>query len=303
MINWALFGSYLLSILIMIGLPIVLAILINRYFKVSWWIVLVGVATYAIFQGVWTLLQNGFTSGALPLPPSTWPTLVQVTILSILAVIIEQGLVWAGFLLLRKMTKPYGASLAMGVSHGGAQVILYAVLGIIVPLWPILTYNGAAEIAKGVPTTTVSQMLTAHAQFWSQPFYVGLLPGFQQLITFSLQIVLSILIWKAIVNRNGLWLLLVLVYQVVYYLLNTFIGTLGLPSYVAIGVLFLFFLINAFLIYRFTTDELEYGEEEEEEGEEGEEESEEDESEAESGGEDDEEGAGDEDEEDPEPDK
>lgn len=270
MINWALFLSYLLSIIIMIGLPIVLAIMITRYFKVSWMFVLMGVLTYAIYRGLWTLIQSGFNSGALPVPPSTWPPLAQVAILSLIAVIIEQGLVWVGFILLRKMTKHYGAALSMGVGHGGMQFIENAVVGIIVPLWPILTYNGAAEIAKGVPTNSVSQMLSSIAQFWTQPFYMGLLPGFQQLIAFSLQIVLSILIWKAVVNRNGLWLLLVLVYQTVYYLLVTFIGTLGLPSYVTIGVLLLFFLINAYLIYQFTTDEVEYEDEEEDEDEEGE---------------------------------
>jgi len=303
MINWALFGSYLLSIILMIGIPIVLGFLVARAFKASWWIMLVGVGTFVIFQLAWTGLQALFTNGTLPMPPTSWPTVVQLGLLSLLAVVLENGIRWGGFVLLRKNAEPFGSSLALGVGHGGAESIAYCILGIIIPLSPVFLYNAAKELANGATTSAVQQMLGQISQFWAQPFYVGIIPGFQQVVSFSLQILLSILVWKSLVNRNFLWFLLVIVYHTAFYLMSTYLGQLGLPSYVSIGVLFLFFVMNVYLIYRFVADETESEEDEDEEGEqEGDEDNDEVDEEGEDSGddEDDEAGiAGDEDEEDP----
>ena len=297
MINWALFGSYLLSIILMIGLPIVLGVLVVRAFKVSWWIMLVGVGTFAIFQLAWTGLQTLFSNGTLPMPPTSWPTVVQLGLLSLLAVILENGIRWGGFVLLRKNAKPFGSSLAMGIGHGGAESIAYCILGILIPLSPVFLYNAAKELANGATTSAVQQMLAQISQFWAQPFYVGIIPGFQQIVSFSLQILLSILVWKALVNRNFLWFLLAIVYQTAFYLMSTYLGQLGLPSYVSIGILFLFLIMNVYLIYRFVSDETESDEDEDEDGEEDEDDEDVEDDEAD---EDNEEAvAGDEDEEDP----
>lgn len=272
MFNLALFLSYLLSIIIMIGLPIFLAFVVVRVFKVSWWVVLIGVGTFIVSQVVHIPALAGvnalFSNGTLPMPPANWLPLVNGLITGLLAAITEETARWVGFKVLGDRVKKFGTSLALGVGHGGAESIILCILGTAWSLATVLLYNAGGELARGTSMTAVQSMLGQISQFWAQPVYVGLLPGLERIIALSTQILLSILVWKAVVNRNFWWFGLALAYHTAIDAVSVFLSQTGMESYLIEGVLFLFFLLNVYLIYRFITDEMEAEEEEEDEDEE-----------------------------------
>ncbi len=275
MINWALFLSYLLSIIIMIGLPIFLAFVVVRVFKVSWWVILIGLGTFVVSQVVHIPALAGvnalFSNGTLPIPPANWLPLVNGVITGLLAAITEETARWVGFKVLGDRVKKFGTSLALGVGHGGAESIILCILGTGWSLATVLLYNAGGELARGTSMANVQSMLGQISQFWAQPVYVGLLPGLERIIALSTQILLSILVWKAVVNRNFWWFGLALAYHTAINAVSVFLAQTGMASYLIEGVLFLFFLLNVYLIYRFVTDETEAEEEDEEdEDEEGE---------------------------------
>lgn len=274
-INWALLATLVFSIIVMIGLPIALAFLVVRHFKVSWWVVLTGVITFIVSQlvhipalaGVNALLSNG----TIPLPSTTWQPIFFAILGGLLAGICEETARWAGFKIIRKKISHFGSSLALGVGHGGAESIILCIMGTAWSLATVLLYSPGAQIAKGVSTDTVQTMLASISSFWAQPWYIGLLPGLERIIAISGQILLSILVWKAVVNRSFLWWLLALLYHTVLDAVPSFLSQLGWDSYLIEGVLLVFLLLNVLLINRFYLDESVAEEEaEEEEGESGE---------------------------------
>jgi uncharacterized membrane protein YhfC len=282
MINWALLAGYVLSLIVMIGLPIFLAFVVVRRFHVSWWVVLTGVITFIGSQVVHIPALAGvnalFSNGILPIPPANWIPLVNGLITGLLAGLCEETARWVGFKVLRDRGKPWGSALGLGVGHGGAEAIILAVLGTGISLFTVLFYNAGHQIASGTSMATVQNMLQQIAAFWGQPFYTGLLPGLERIIALSTQILLSILVWKAVVEHNFWWFLLAILYHTIVNAVGVFLVQNGMADYLVEGVLFLFFLLNFYLIYRFITDEEEAEEEaEDEEGEEDEEDLEEEE--------------------------
>ncbi|MEN6571178.1 MAG: YhfC family glutamic-type intramembrane protease [Anaerolineaceae bacterium] len=279
MINWALLASYLLSLIVMIGLPILLAFVVVKRFHVSWWVILTGVGTFIVSQVVHFPALAGvnalFSKGILPIPAANWQPLVNGVIVGLLAGICEETARWAGFKILKNKAKPFGSALGLGVGHGGAESIILAVLGTGITLGTVLLYNAGHQIASGTAAATVQNMLSQIAAFWGQPFYAGLLPGLERIIAISTQILLSILVWRAVVERNFWWFLLAILYHAIVDAVGVFLLQNGMASYLVEGVLFLFFLLNIYLIYSFIRDETEAEEEEDEEGAEGEDEEEE----------------------------
>lgn len=258
-INWALLATLVLSIIVMIGLPVLLSLLVIRHFKVSWWVIVAGILTFIVSQvvhipaltGVNTLLSKGI----LPVPSSTWQPLYFGVLTGLLAGLCEETARWAGFKILRKKASHFGSSLALGVGHGGAESIILCILGTAWSLVTVLIYNPANQLAAGVSTDTVQTMLAQISSFWMQPWYVGLLPGLERIIALSTQILLSVLVWKAVVNHSFLWWLLALLYHTVVDAVSVFLSQIGWSDYQIEGILLVFLLLNVLLIHRFYLDE------------------------------------------------
>lgn len=263
--NIPLFITYVISLLIMIGLPVLLAFLVTRYFKVSWWVVLVGVLTFLLSQAVHYPAVIGinalFNNGILPIPAEKWVPIVNGVIGGLLAGICEESARWVGFKVLKKKAEHYGSAFALGVGHGGMESILLAVLGTGVTLYTVLFYNAGGEIAKGVSTNEVQYMLFQIEQFWTTPWINGLLPGVERLIALSLQIFLSTLVWKAVVDRSFVWFLLAVIYHAVVDALAVYLAGIGWNYWAIEGILALFLVLNIFLLYRFWKEEKEIEEE------------------------------------------
>ena len=287
--NIPLLLTYVLSLIVMIGLPVLLAFLVTRYFKVSWWVVLAGVLTFVASQVLRMPLAAGlnalFANGTLSVPDNQWAPVVNGVFAGLLAGICEESARWVGFKLLKKKAAKYGSAFALGVGHGGAESILLAVLGTAATLFTVLFYNPGAQIAKGVTSNEVQYMLFQIEQFWLSPWHTGLLPGVERVIALSTQIVLATMVWKSVVDRSFLWFGLAVLYHMIIDAVAVFLQGIGWNYWAIEGILAIFLLLNIYLLYRFWEEESEL-EEEMEELEDGEEDEDEDDDEDESGDED-----------------
>ena len=274
--NIPLFISYVLSLLVMIGLPILLAVVVTRYFKVSWWVVLAGILTFlgsqAIHYPAVVGINSLFSNGTLPAPTGQWVPVVNGVIGGLLAGISEEVARWVGFKLLKKKSEHYGSAFALGIGHGGMESILLAALGTGATLFTVLFYNAGGQIAKGVSTNEVQYMLYQIDMFWTTPWYNGLLPGMERIIALSLQIVLSAMVWRAVVDRSVTWFLLAILYHAVVNALAVYLSGIGWGYWAVEGTLAIFLLLNLYMLYHFWKEEKKIDEEmellEEEEGDE-----------------------------------
>ena len=263
--NIPLFISYVLSLLVMVGLPVFLAFFVTRYFKVSWWVVLTGILTFLASQAIRYPAVLGinalFNNGTLPVPSGTWVPIINGVIGGLLAGICEESARWVGFKLLNKKAERFGSSFGLGVGHGGMESILLAVLGTGATLFTVLFYNAGGQIAKGVSTNEVQYMLYQIDLFWATPWYNGLLPGVERIIALSLQIVLSTMVWRAVVDRSFTWFFLALIYHAVVDALAVYLSGIGWSYWAVEGVLAFFLLLNIYILYRFWKEEHEIEEE------------------------------------------
>jgi uncharacterized membrane protein YhfC len=259
--NIPLFLTYLLSIIVMIGLPIALAVFVTRKFKISWWVVLTGVLTFVVSQALRIPANLGINAllskGVITIPDSNWAPVFYGVLAGLMAGLFEESARWVGFKFLKSKAEKFGSSLALGVGHGGMESILLCVLGTAATLATVLFYNPAAQLAKGTSSDQIQYMLVQIQQFWLNPAISGLLPGIERVIAISTQILLSILVWKAVVDRSFIWFAMAVLYHLVIDAVAVFLQGIGWGSWSIEGVLSIFLLINVFLIYRFYREEKE----------------------------------------------
>lgn len=261
-----LFFSYVLSIIIMLGLPVALAFFVVRRFKVSWWVILTGVVTYIVSQVIHYPVLNKVVSflqdGTLPLPADKWIPLLLAVIMGFLAALFEEGARYFGFLVVRKKTKKITSGIGLGIGHGGIESIGIAVWpyfpifsGVLIQFLTILFYNPGAQLAKGVASEQVQLYMAQIAQVWQYPWHTGLLFGVERIIGITTQILLSVLVWKAIRNRNILWFLLAFFYHMLIEGVGVFLQYNGWSYWAVDGIMALFMLANLYLIYYFWKEE------------------------------------------------
>lgn len=292
--NVPLFLAYLISVIIMVFLPIGLAVWVTRKFKVSWWVILVGVVTFLVSQLARIPAANGlntlFNNGTIPVPSQQWLPLFNGLVGGLLAGIFEETARWGGFMLLnsrfnglrnwlrrvfkksdtvdaKPLAKKYGSALALGVGHGGTESILLFAMYMASTLFTVIFYNAGAQIAKGVSTDQVQYMLAQIQQFWSNPWTMGFLPGVERVIALSTQIFLSTLVWKAIADRSFLWFALAVIYHMIIDAVSVFLSGIGWSYWAVEGVLAIFMAFNIYMIIRFINEEREIEAEMAEEGE------------------------------------
>ena len=264
--NIGLFISYAVTILLMIGVPIALTVIVVRRFKVSWWVILTGVVTFLVSQvihyPVLQLVSKLFNDGTLPVPATQWIPLFNAVILGFLAALFEETARYFGFLIMKKKTKRIESAVGLGIGHGGIESIGFAVWpffplfgGALINFFYILFYNAGAQIAKGVSMDQVQYTASQIAQFWTNPWHLGFLPGIERLIAISTQIFLSILIWKAVRSKNFGWFALAFFYHMLVDGIGVFLTYTGWGAWGIEGVLSIFMLANIYLIYYFWKDE------------------------------------------------
>ncbi len=113
----------------------------------------------------------------------------------------------------------------------------------------VLFYNAGAQLAKGTTTQEIQYVLAQIQQFWTTPWHFGLLPGVERVIALSIQIVLSIMVWKAIVDRQWLWFVLAILYHTFVNAISVYLSQIGWGYWAVEGVLAIFLVINLFVIY------------------------------------------------------
>ncbi len=264
--NVGLFITYLLSIIIMVGLPIALVFFVVKRFKVSWWVILTGVLTYIVSQVIhYPVLQQVvtlFRNGTLPLPADNLVPLFLAVVMGFLAALFEEGFRYFGFLVMKKKVKKLPSAIGMGIAHGGIESIALCAW----PFWPIFSgfavqffyftfYNPGAQLAKGVASEQVQAVLSYIQQFWSPAWHTGLQPGVERIIAIVSQILFSILIWKAVKNRNFGWFALAFGYHMLINGVSIFLQYNGWSYWAVDGIMALFMLVNLYLIYYFWKQE------------------------------------------------
>jgi uncharacterized membrane protein YhfC len=247
--------TYVLAVVVEIGLPVTLAILVIKKLKVHWLVILTGVLTFIGSQVVHIpLLQVPALLNKLGVAvalPQTWPIGFYALYLGIMAGLCEETARFVGFKLLKSKAASYKSAFGLGVGHGGIESILLAGLPVIVGVISVLTFNPQALLAKGVAEGTVNMGIAQVAQFWASPWHLPLAGAFERVIAISAQILMSFMVWKAVVQRSWLWYLLAVAYHTLLDCFAVYLTSITTNAWVIEGALSIFLVVNVILLVMF----------------------------------------------------
>lgn len=214
--NVPLFVTYLLAILIEIGMPIALAILIIKKLKVHWLVVLTGVLTFIGSQVVHipllqipALLQKAGLNIVLP---SAWPIGWQALYLGLYAGLCEETARWVGYRALKSKAASYRSAFGLGIGHGGVESVIMGVL-VLVSVLSVVLFNPTAVAAQGMSGEAIKMMTAKIAEFWSTAWHLPLTGAVERITAVSAHLLMSVFVWKAVQKRSWLWYLLAVGYH------------------------------------------------------------------------------------------
>ncbi len=240
--NWALIVSYILAVLIQIGLPVTLAILAVKKLKVSGWVIVTGVLTFIGSQVVHLPLLAGinalFTKGILPVPSATVLPWFNAITAGLMAGLCEETARLVGFKILKAKAQPFNSGLALGIGHGGIES---GIVGVLV-------------LTSFVGGLTSSSALTA-MQFWSTAWHLPLAGGVERITAVSAQILMSVFVWKAVTSRNYWWYVLAVLYHALIDGVSVMLVSAGLSAWGIESALLVFLVIDVVLLWRFWVKE------------------------------------------------
>lgn len=258
-INWLLISMFAIAVIIEIGLPVALALLVIRRFKVSWLVVLTGVLTFIGSQVVHipllqvpTLLYN---AGKISMLPSQWPIWAYAIYLGLFAGLCEETARLIGFKVLKNKAKDYKAGLALGVGHGGTESIILAGVPVLINVVYVLLYNPQIQLAHGVSQDSVNAMLANIAAFWTTPWHLPLAGAVERITAISSQLVMSILVWKTVTRGKAWGYPLAILYHTVLDGSAVWVSSLGWSPWQIEGFLAIFLVLNVILLWRFWVHE------------------------------------------------
>ena len=205
---------YTLSILAMMILPVVLAAALRRRFSVPWFLFCAGILTFIAAQIVHIPLNKWLVDlGILPQAgaATTIPLWQTALILGLTAGICEELARTGGYAILKRF-RTFGDGVMMGLGHGGIEAMLFG--GVLTAA----TLSGLLSIADtDLTLLNLSAVQTASLQkqlgeVMSSP-WMAFLPLLERLLAIVMQVVFSMIIWRAFALRSAWYVILAIVYH------------------------------------------------------------------------------------------
>jgi len=252
--NWILIVTYAVAIIIEIGLPITLAFVAVRRFKVAWVVILTGVLTFIGSQVVHIpllqILPLLHQAGTISTLPQQWPIWAYALYLGLLAGLCEETARLVGFKVLKNKVKDFTSSLGLGIGHGGMESVIVGG-AVLVSLLTVLLYNSQAQLAHGASQDTVKAMQAQIAAYWTTPWHLPLAGAVERLTAISSHLLMSILVWKTVAQKKAWGYPLAILYHTVLDGSTVWLTSLGLSTWGMEGSLCIFLVFSLIMIWRF----------------------------------------------------
>lgn len=191
--------SYIIAILVEIGLPIILAIYVRKRFKVSWAIFFLGAGLFLasliripLNDYLTGLLKYDFFGGSY--------VLITTSIVSFTASIFEEGVRVLAFGVFIK-NRDYFKGLMYGIGHGGGGEAL--VLVGLSTLANYLVFRFFPGVLSGI----------AMNQLEAIQWYMPLIGMGERVMAIAIQIALSILVMHAFLKRKYYFILIAIIFH------------------------------------------------------------------------------------------
>jgi ABC-2 type transport system permease protein len=200
----------------MILMPVVLAILLRRWYRVPWFLFVVGSLTFLGSQVVHLPLNNWLADiGLLPemgtmSGPPLWRTAL---ILGLTAGLCEELARAIGYWLL-PIYRRFEDGVMMGLGHGGIEAMIVGGVIVAATVTALLPMRGLDLEALELSVEQIAILRRQLEIFTSSPL-LAITPLIERFLAICAHVIFSLLVWRTFVKHNVFYLLIAIAYHAV----------------------------------------------------------------------------------------
>lgn len=200
--------AMLVSFLVCVGMPVILALWFVRRQRGSWYPVLIGVVVFVVFQLLTRIPLLGILSEQPFYKAIALNTLLNAFFLGSTAGIFEEGGRFLAFRYLMQNRLGWRDGVSYGIGHGGAEAMLLVGMTMLNNIIVSLLINmGMFESAFGSQLTP-EMASVIRQQLVETPSYMYLVGAGERILTMPIQIGLSLVVMLGFVKNKPLLFLL-----------------------------------------------------------------------------------------------
>jgi len=211
---------YVLSVLLMILAPVILAALHRRRFPVPWLLFCAGILTFAASQAVhfplnhWLAEWGIMAKAGREINPPLWQTAL---IAGLTAGLCEELARVAGYAVLRRY-RSLGDGIMLALGHGGIESMVFGGVMVAATVSAMLPLVGTDLKALSLSTEQLAA-LEKQLHFFIDSPWLAFAPLLERLLAMGFHVVLSVMVLQAFLHRNILqrvgYILLVIFYHMI----------------------------------------------------------------------------------------
>ena len=235
---------------LMIAIPLSLAIILTRRWKLGWRILLAGAATFILSQVghiPFNALMTQLLSKTALVNLSVQGALIfNAIFLGLSAGFFEEFFRYGMFRWWLKDAHTWRKGVLAGVGHGGVEAIILGGLALFSMIQLIAARN--MDLSTIYSGTTLQIAQNQVQTYWSMPWYDSMLGAVERLFTIVVQISLAVIVVQSFIRKQKRWLWLAIGYHALIDAVAIF-ATSKLNQYWVEGIVGVFALISLGIIF------------------------------------------------------
>ncbi len=249
--------SFIISVVVALILPIVLAVIAVRKWHLSWIVVIAGALAFSLSQIPHLLLLNGLESllsnQLLSITTQPWFPFVTAVVVGLLAGLCEQFANWLAFKWAKDKADSWQGALTLGLGHGGMEIILLVGLSILPTLIYMLTVQAQGIDSLGLAAADAEALKAQVAAFWATPWHLPLAIGVERILALVMQVVMAVMVWISIRKKAWYWLVAAIAFHTLIDTVAVLINQYVPDVWIAEAIIFVLAAISVAILYYIKT--------------------------------------------------